>query len=285
MIVVTPLSMDCYTMVTGLQRSQAEGTILLIEIDVHEDCDLAAVLSDHIKNASTIVIKVRKRATIKWMIDDNNARITDVICIAEPYAQISSIVYQQLSHVEHHQLQIHCIAQSHAMIRCDMILRGRSHSKYVYRLDAIQEYASVEMAVAGQCTNDQRASVVSYQQHSAIHTATQFNIRTVLSQRSHMIYNGLIRIDKNATRSNAHQRHAALLLDAGVYTHAVPAIEVETNNVQCTHASAIGKPDADLMWFLMHRGLSEQEALQLIVRGFFNGMYESTNQEIAELLL
>jgi Fe-S cluster assembly protein SufD len=79
----------------------------------------------------------------------------------------------------------------------------------------------------------------------------------------------VIRVDKGAQRTDAYQENRNLLLSHDAHADSIPGLEIEANDVRCTHGATIGQLDKLQVFYLMSRGLSKTEAQRLIVRGFF----------------
>jgi Fe-S cluster assembly protein SufD len=79
----------------------------------------------------------------------------------------------------------------------------------------------------------------------------------------------LIRIEPGAQGSNAFQSERALLLEDGPRSNAIPSLEIEADDVRCTHAASASQIDDEQVFYLRSRGLTEAEAKRAIVDGFF----------------
>ena len=107
------------------------------------------------------------------------------------------------------------------------------------------------------------------QDHRAQRTFSDLLYKSALKDQATSIYTGLIRIDKQAQKSDAYQANRNLLLSQGAKADSIPMLEIEANDVRCTHGVAVGPVDPDQAFYLESRGLSPAEAERLIVQGFF----------------
>jgi Fe-S cluster assembly protein SufD len=78
----------------------------------------------------------------------------------------------------------------------------------------------------------------------------------------------MIRVDPGAQHTDAFQESRNLILSDGAHADAIPGLEIEANDVRCTHAATIGRIDAEQVFYLMSRGLTRSEAERLLVGGF-----------------
>jgi len=79
---------------------------------------------------------------------------------------------------------------------------------------------------------------------------------------------GLIRIEKDAQRSNAYQKNQNLLLSESSWANSQPKLEILANDVRCTHGATIGQINPEQMYYLKTRGLTDASAKKILVEGF-----------------
>lgn len=106
-------------------------------------------------------------------------------------------------------------------------------------------------------------------EHLAPNTTSDMLSRGVLTEKSRLIFNGLVKIGNNGANSNGFQTQNTLMLSPEARADATPMLEIDNNDVKCSHATTIGRVDDDQLFYLMSRGLSKAEAEQTIVGGFF----------------
>ncbi len=107
------------------------------------------------------------------------------------------------------------------------------------------------------------------QRHLARHTISDLLYKGALRDRAHAVYMGLIQVLRSAQQSDAYQANRNLILGGRARADSIPMLEIEANDVRCTHGSTTGKVDEDQLFYLMSRGLSRAEATALIIEGFF----------------
>ncbi len=91
---------------------------------------------------------------------------------------------------------------------------------------------------------------------------------------SHTVWVGDVLIRKVATGTDTYEMNRNLLLDDGARADSVPNLEIETGEVQkAGHASVTGRLDDDQLFYLMSRGIDEHTARQLVIEGFFSGIF------------
>jgi Fe-S cluster assembly protein SufD len=108
------------------------------------------------------------------------------------------------------------------------------------------------------------------QDHDAPHTTSDLLFKGAVQDQSRSVYTGLIKIRKHARGTTAFQTNRNLTLSEGAWAESVPNLEIETNDVRCSHASTVGPIDAEQRFYLESRGIPTQIAERLIVLGFFD---------------
>ena len=108
------------------------------------------------------------------------------------------------------------------------------------------------------------------QDHDAPHTTSDLLFKGAVQDSSRSVYTGLIRVRPHARGTTAFQTNRNLTLSEGAWAESVPNLEIETNDVRCSHASTVGPIDADQRFYLESRGIPTPIAARLIVLGFFD---------------
>jgi Fe-S cluster assembly protein SufD len=112
------------------------------------------------------------------------------------------------------------------------------------------------------------------QEHAAPNTFSDLAFRGVLAAGATAVWRGMIRVDPGAQGTDAFQVSRNLLLSPDAHADSIPGLEIEADDVRCTHAAAIAQVDRDQLFYLTSRGLTPAEAKQLIVEGFLESLVE-----------
>jgi Fe-S cluster assembly protein SufD len=112
------------------------------------------------------------------------------------------------------------------------------------------------------------------QEHAAPNTVSDLAFRGVLAAGATAVWRGMIRVDPGAQGTDAFQECRNLLLSPDAHADAIPGLEIEADDVRCTHAAAIAQVDRDQLFYLTSRGLGEAEAKGLIIEGFLESLVE-----------
>jgi Fe-S cluster assembly protein SufD len=119
----------------------------------------------------------------------------------------------------------------------------------------------------------------TYQLHLAPDTTSDFAFKGALRDESTAVWRGMIRVERDAQKTNAYQENRNLMLSPTTHAVPIPGLEILANDVRCTHGATVGRVDRDQLFYLMARGLSRAEAERLIVRGFFSDVLDRIDLE------
>jgi Fe-S cluster assembly protein SufD len=109
----------------------------------------------------------------------------------------------------------------------------------------------------------------SLQDHFAPNCLSDLLVKGALRDEARSVYSGLIKIRKDAQHSDAYQANRNLLLSSKAHTDSIPKLEIEANDVRCTHGATVGQVDSEQLFYLQSRGFSLKEAQDTLVHGFF----------------
>jgi Fe-S cluster assembly protein SufD len=112
------------------------------------------------------------------------------------------------------------------------------------------------------------------QDHAAPHTTSDLLFKGAVQDHSKSVYTGLIRIRENAKGTTAFQTNRNLTLSEGAWAESVPNLDIQTNDVKCSHASTVGPIDEEQRFYLESRGIRPEIAERLVVLGFFDEVLE-----------
>jgi Fe-S cluster assembly protein SufD len=116
------------------------------------------------------------------------------------------------------------------------------------------------------------------QEHAAPNTTSDLAFRGVLQDRSSAVWKGNIIVDPGAQKTDAFQESRNLLISKRAHADAIPGLEIQANDVRCTHAAAVAQVDPEQLFYLRSRGLREDVAKQLVIEGFLSALVERFEQ-------
>ncbi|MFZ0172867.1 MAG: SufD family Fe-S cluster assembly protein [Acidimicrobiales bacterium] len=132
---------------------------------------------------------------------------------------------------------------------------------------------------------DQMHDFRTLQEHAAPRTTSDLVFKGAVAGSSRSVYNGLIRMRHGAKGANAFQTNRNLVLSDGAHADSVPTLDIQENDVRCSHASAVGPVDEEQRFYLESRGVPRAVAERLILLGFFAELFERVNPSVGEFVL
>ncbi|HXM72580.1 MAG TPA: Fe-S cluster assembly protein SufD [Candidatus Dormibacteraeota bacterium] len=123
------------------------------------------------------------------------------------------------------------------------------------------------------------------QDHQVGNTRSDLLFKGALQDTARTVYAGLIRIEKGAARSDAYQANRNLVLSDHAKATSIPMLEIDNNDVRCTHGATVGPVDPMSMFYLQSRGIPAATAKRMIVQGFFGDVLDRIPFEHARNLI
>jgi Fe-S cluster assembly protein SufD len=120
----------------------------------------------------------------------------------------------------------------------------------------------------------QHLSYNTHQHHEAPYCRSDLLYKAALQDTSRTVWRGMIKVDRDAQRTDAYQRNDNLMLSADARADSIPGLEIEADDVRCTHGSTSGRVDDGQVFYAMSRGYTRKEAVRMIVSGFFQQVFD-----------
>jgi Fe-S cluster assembly protein SufD len=160
--------------------------------------------------------------------------------------------------------------------RLDWVALGfgsaRGHVRMETRLSG--EGADARVTGAYATHHRQHIDFDTTQEHAAPNTTSDLAFRGVLLGRSSAVWKGNIIVDPGAQKTDAFQESRNLLLSKRAHADAIPGLEIQANDVRCTHAAAVAQVDPEQLFYLRTHGLPEEVAKRLVIEGFLAALVE-----------
>jgi Fe-S cluster assembly protein SufB len=214
-----------------------------------------------------------------YTTDSLHSAVVEIIC--KPSSRVTYTTIQNWSNNVFNLVtkRARCDAEAH-MEWIDGNIGSRLTMKYpaVYLMGpkASGEVLSVAYAGAGQ-HQDAGAKMV----HAAPETTSTIISKSIAKDAGRTSYRGLVRFEEGAKKSKSFVRCDALLLDDHSRSDTYPYIEFGEKDAQVGHEATVSKIGDDQLFYLMSRGLSEQQAMSMIVNGFIEPVTRTLPMEYA----
>ena len=197
----------------------------------------------------------------------------------EQNAKLEYVSLQNLSMSTWH------FANHHARVERDAELDwvaggfGSKRGKTRIQNDLAGQGATSRVTGAYFADGNQHLDYDTFQEHMAPNTTSDFAFKGALRDEATAVWRGMIRVEKEAQKTNAYQENRNLMLSEKAHADSIPGLEILANDVRCTHGATLGQVDREQLFYLMSRGLSRAEAERIIVRGFFQDILDRIELE------
>jgi Fe-S cluster assembly protein SufD len=171
-------------------------------------------------------------------------------------------------------------AHQHASVGRDASLQwtvgalGSKLAKVNQQVELVGEGAECQVNGVMFTENRQHLSYHTLQHHRAPHCRSDFLYKAALQDKSRTVWRGMIKVDPGAQKTDGYQRNDNLLLSSQARADAIPGLEIEADDVRCTHGATTGRVDDELIFYAQSRGFTRREAVRLVVTGFFQQIFD-----------
>jgi Fe-S cluster assembly protein SufD len=247
------------TVIRGGPASNAGVIELVVDVDAGLLADLPPLLSaspatgPSAERPARLVVPVTELA----VGDDATLAYVSVQALGADTWQLASQASTIGAHATLHSFAV-ALGGAYARLRTDSALQGEGGT------------SMLRAAFIGR--DDQMLDFRTLQDHLAPRTTSDLLFMGAVADHSHSVYSGLIRVRRGAVKSDAMQTNHNLVLDEGAHADSVPNLDIEENDVKCSHGSTVGPVDEDQQYYLESRGVEPDVAERLIVAGFFEAI-------------
>lgn len=152
-------------------------------------------------------------------------------------------------------------------------VRAESYS----RMDA--EGARSDMLSINIASGTQLIDQRTFQDHTKPQATSDLLYQNVLAGQGRTVFSGVIRVEPGAHRTDAYQKVRNIMLSDEAEANSMPGLEIEADDVRCTHGATTGEIDESELFYLLSRGIRPEAARQLLVMGFFHTVLNRLPEE------
>ncbi len=202
-------------------------------------------------------------------IDDETVSLHGATVHAEDNSAIEYVALQRYGRgVKHFSIQ-HVSARRDSRVVTFNVALGGDLSRADVTSSLFGAGSDSEMLALWFGDEDQHFDHHTLQHHAAPHARSDLLFKGALTDEASSVFRGLIRVDKGAQLTDAYQTNRNLLLSERSKATALPNLEIEADDVRCSHGATIGQVEDGQLFYLMSRGLTRRQAERLLVFGFF----------------
>ncbi len=164
--------------------------------------------------------------------------------------------------------------QRNADLRWIQVSWGSRVTKAFLDVDLMGQGGHAELLGIYFPTGRQHIDHQTLQIHRAPNCFSDLLFNGALKDRARSVYMGVIKVFPHAQKTDAYQRNGNLILDSTARADSIPGLEIEADDVRCTHAATAAQVEDEYVFYLMARGLSRPQAERMIVQGFFQAVLD-----------
>jgi Fe-S cluster assembly protein SufD len=266
------------------------GTLLYVPRGVEVELPLHSLIAHNRDGVAEfghtlIILEDEARATLleetaSASADSSGLHVGCVELIVGKHANLRYVQLQNWNQKSwHFAHQAGCVA-SEGSLQWTVVGLGSRLSHINQKINLDGRAATAEVNGVTFASDRQKISYYTQQHHRQQGTHSDLLYKEVLRDDSRVIWRGMIKVDAAAQQTDGYQRSDALMLSDDARCDSIPGLEIEADDVRCTHGATTGRVDADQVLYAMSRGISRKEAMHMIVEGFFQQVYDRIPIEI-----
>lgn len=194
--------------------------------------------------------------------------------IVAPGASLRFVNLQQWSHKVWHFAHQKALVDRDASVQWTIAALGGRVAKVNQHVGLVGAGARCQVNGVLFTEGKQQLSYHTLQHHEAPQCTSDFLYKAALQDKSRTVWRGMIKVDNAAQQTDGYQRNDNLLLSDSARADSIPGLEIEADDVRCTHGSTTSDVDEELIFYARCRGFTRQEAIRAIVTGFFQQIFD-----------
>lgn len=188
--------------------------------------------------------------------------------IAQDGAQVQYVAVQRLGKGAFYQSVQRTLAGRDATLDTLNVALGGTTTRVDLNARLLGPGANSDMLGLYFGDEDQHFDFNTSQDHVAPNAGSDLLYKGALDGHSRAVFRGIIRVHKDAQRTDAYQTNRNLLLSPNARADSLPNLEIEADDVKCSHGATVGQLDEEARFYLQSRGLPRVQAERLVVLGF-----------------
>ncbi|MXY94906.1 MAG: Fe-S cluster assembly protein SufD [Caldilineaceae bacterium SB0670_bin_27] len=256
------------------------GTFIFVPRNTKVELPLQAILcqGDGVGGYHHTLLVAEEGAEVTLVDDlmgaENAFQATVVELILKDNAQVRYINLQDYKHTAWNFLTGKAVMGKDTDLRWIQVSWGSRLTKAFLDLDMQGEGGHGELLGLYFPTRRQHIDHQTLQLHRVANCYSDLLFNGALKHRAHSVYMGIIKVLPGAQKTDAFQRNGNLILDGTARSDSIPGLEIEADDVRCTHAATAAQVEDEYVFYLMARGLTRPQAERMIVQGFLQGVLD-----------
>jgi Fe-S cluster assembly protein SufD len=226
-------------------------------------------------------IHVGEGATVSLVSHCFGQSINNILIHADLAAQATFNYYSvntqqsQAIHIE----ALHAKQKASSQFNAFVLATGSRLSRVDISTAYLESHASSKVSGIYSVTDKQHVDIHLNAEHIAPHCSSVQSVRGVVDGDAKAVFNGRVCVHQNAMKSNSEQSNHNLLLSQSAEVYTKPELEIYNDDVKCAHGATMGQLDKEALFYLMARGIAEQDALAMLRLAFIDQQFELIQDE------
>lgn len=205
--------------------------------------------------------------------------------IQKPGSNLRYVNLQEWGHKAYHFAHQKASVDRDASLQWTIAAMGSLLSKVNQSVELVGTGANSQVNGVMFTEGRQHLAYHTLQHHQAPNCRSDFLYKAAQQDRSRTVWRGMIKVDHEAQQTDGYQRNDNLILSSAARADSIPGLEIEADDVRCTHGSTTSQVDEEQIFYARCRGFTRKEATQMIVTGFFQQIFDRiTIESVREAL-
>ena len=209
-------------------------------------------------------------------VDSSNSglHLGAVELIQKPGSHLRYVDLQEWGHKTFHFAHQKATVDRDATLQWTIAAMGSGLSKVNQAVELVGPRADCQVNGVMFTEGKQHLAYHTLQHHMSPDCHSDFLYKSAQQDRSRTVWRGMIKVDKIAQKTDGYQRNDNLVLSNHSRADSIPGLEIEADDVRCTHGSTTAKVDEEQIFYAQCRGYTREEATRMIVTGFFQQIFD-----------
>jgi Fe-S cluster assembly protein SufD len=194
--------------------------------------------------------------------------------IQKPGSHLRYVNVQEWGHKTYHFAHQQANIDRDSQLQWTIAAMGSGLSKVNQSVDMVGAGANCQVNGVMFTEGRQHLAYHTQQYHRAPNCHSDFLYKSAQQDKSRTVWRGMIKVDKVAQKTDGYQRNDNLVLSNHSRADSIPGLEIEADDVRCTHGSTTAKVDEEQIFYARCRGFTQKEATRMIVSGFFQQIFD-----------
>ena len=259
------------------------GTLLLVPrgVAIEQPLHMVSALSDGKVDLGHTLVVLEEGAqatllaeTASRAADEGGLHCGAVELLVGPGAALRYVNLQNWGHGVWHFADQKAVVERDGRVQWTIGALGARLAKVNQQVALVGEDAEAQVNGVMFTEGHQHLAYITHQHHAAARCRSDLLYKAALQDRSQVVWRGMIKVDPGAQKTDGYQRNDVLMLSDAARGDSIPGLEIEADDVRCSHGATVGRVDDEQIFYAQSRGLTRKEAVRLVVAGFFQQVFD-----------